>query len=161
MEVEYLISREQLIYILLCVCSPPCSFKCDALELFSQDTSSVAVNNCIFCLSSEKTFLVYRIDSYLQWVGGQQYMIIVLVLEKSIMGWEKPFIRPCLLFRLSLCGAISPPRDFFSPSASYNNGMLLYALKQNSEPRFPFNDGRLNPCNSLWNLICGDNTKLR
>lgn len=120
------------------VCNPPCSFKCDALEPFSHETLSVAVNNCysIFCLSSKKVFLVYRVDGYLQWVAGQKYMIIVLVLEKSIMRWERPFMRPCLLFlRLLLCGAISPLRDIFQHPITRQTAS---GTKQNSKPSFLF-----------------------
>lgn len=31
-------------------------------------------------------------------------------------------------------------------------------IKHNSKPSFPFNGGRCNPCNSLWNKTCADNT---
>lgn len=74
-ELEYLISREKLIYILVCVCNPPCCFKCDALELHSPGTLSKAVSSCycVIYLSSENYSLFIELTVAVQWVDGQEY----------------------------------------------------------------------------------------
>lgn len=94
----------------VCVCEPTLLFLCcGALEPFSMDMLSKSCQRLFeyfFLLVLRKTFPVCRSDSYLQRVGGQQNLITLLVLEKNVMGWEKPFISPCLHFP-----SFSPLRD--------------------------------------------------
>lgn len=147
----WLVERRR--FIVVCVW-PSRSFKRGTLEVFFPGHVVSICQQLLWyflpVFHPKKKKLSLFIELTERRVGGQRYFIIALELEKSVTGWQKPFIRPCLL-----CSFDFLPTERQTASGMKRHSELSFAFS------FPSMVAGCNPRNSLWNLICGDNTKLR
>lgn len=114
-------------FTFLCVCNPPCCFKCDALELHSPGTLSKAVSSCycVICLSSENYSLFIELTVAVQWVDGQEYDYYTGTWKKCY-GVEETIYKTLFTLSYIFPMELSPNRATVFFSASYNKADSIW-----------------------------------